>query len=231
MSSLMTYARVPFARLARSPRGWLPILGWSMLAFVAAVIAHTTSRVHGVDHVMKETFGFVALPLLTYGIVSAVLGGGGLRASLRGVVALGGAPERAALASIGVAMMSSALVSGVVAAAITVLARGGGDAPIATDLPMSFGVAFVGGAAYAAFYCAGSAIGRGAFRGVFLALDWIFGSGAGFGALFTPRGHVTSLLGGSMCFELSRQASSVALVVLLLAYGALAVVLARRPRV
>ena len=67
-------------------------------------------------------------------------------------------------------------------------------------------------------------------RGVFLALDWIIGAPGGFGAVFTPRGHVMSLLGGQPCFELSRRASSVILVLLMLAYLGLAVRLARRPR-
>jgi len=64
-------------------------------------------------------------------------------------------------------------------------------------------------------------------RGVFLALDFVLGAAAGFGSLFTPRAHVTSLLGGQACFELSRRASSVVLVVLALAYLGLAVRLAR----
>ena len=65
-------------------------------------------------------------------------------------------------------------------------------------------------------------------RGVFLAIDWIVGAGSGFGALFTPRGHVESLLGGTLCAEISQRASSIALVVIALAYAVAAVALTRR---
>jgi hypothetical protein len=174
--------------------------------------------------------GFIVIPLVTYGIVSATLGGAGLRASIRGVVALGGAPVQAALGSVLVAMAASALVCGLVAAAVCAIAHGQGDPPLSADLPASFGVAVLSGAAYSAYFGAGSAIGKGAMRGGFLVLDWLIGSGSGFGALFTPRGHVTSLLGGVPCFDLSRRASSVALVVLALAYVALTLRLARRVR-
>ncbi|MBX3202568.1 MAG: hypothetical protein KF894_30860 [Labilithrix sp.] len=219
--------RVPLARLVRAPRGWLPIAGWTLLAIVAALSARTSS---GADHVLRGTFGFVVLPLLTYGIVSATLGGAGLRPALRGLVAIGASPPRAALGSIGVAMTVSAVTCGLLAAAVCLVAHTSSDPPLAWDLPASFGVASLGGATYAAYFCAGSAVGRGAMRGALLALDYVVGAGAGFGSLFTPRGHVMSLLGGPAAFELPRRMSSVLLVLLAVIYVGLAVRLARRVR-
>ncbi len=224
----LALARLSLARL-RTRRGWLSLVGWSLLAIAAAFSARSAGLANGADHVLRGTFSVVVLPLLTYGIVSAALGGKGLRPAIRGLVAIGAAPERAALASSLVAMAVSALAGGVVAAVICLAAHGSADAPLLADLPVSFGIACLGGAAYAAYFCAGSSIGRGAMRGVFLALDFLAGSSSGIGALLTPRAHVASLLGGPAAFELSRRASSVLLVVLTLACLAFAVRVARRP--
>jgi hypothetical protein len=221
--------RLPLARL-RTRRGWLPIAGWTLLAIVAAFSTRTSGLSNGADHVLRGTFALLILPLLTYGVVSATLGGAGLRPSLRGVVALGAPPERAAATSVAVAMAASALLSAIVASVVCVVAHGSSDPPLLADLPASFGVAFVGGAAYAAFFCAGSAIGRGAMRGVFLALDYMLGLPGGFGSIFTPRAHVMSLLGGSASFELGRRTSSLLLIVLTIVYFAVAVRLSRRVR-
>jgi hypothetical protein len=227
---MLALARVPLARLTRTRRGWLPIVGWAALAIVAAASSGSSGHPSGADHVMRGMFGFAVIPLLTYGIVSASLGGTGLRPAVRGLVALGAPPSRAALVSVLLTMLASSVVCAVLAALVSGIAHGPSDAPLASDLPATFGVAFIAGAAYAAYFCAGSAIGRGAMRGVFLVFDWLLGVPAGFGALFTPRGHVTSLLGGPMCFDLSRRASSVILFVLLLGYLAIAVRLGRRVR-
>lgn len=228
--TMRALVRLPLARLLRTPRGWLPIVGWSLIAIGSALSARMTGLTSGADHVLRGTFGAAIVPLLTYGIVSVTLGGVGLRPAMRGLVALGASPPRASIASIAVAMAASAVASGVLAVLVCVVAHGASDPPLAWDVPASFGVAFVGAAAYAAYFCAGSAIGRGAMRGGFLALDYLIGAPGGFGALFTPRGHLMSLLGGPAAFELSRRASSVALAVLTLAYLALAVRLARRQR-
>lgn len=225
----LALARLPLARL-RSRRGWVPVVGWSLLAIAAALSTRAAGLTSGADHVLRGTFALLILPLLTYGLVSATLGGGGLRPSMRGLIALGASPARAAMASIVVAMAASALLCGAVAAIVCVLAHGASDPPLVWDLPASFGVAFVAGATYAAYFCAGSAIGRGAMRGAFLAVDYIVGVSAGFGSIFTPRAHVMSLLGGPASFELGRRTSSVIVVVLMLAYFALAVRLARRGR-
>ena len=221
--------RLPLARL-RKPRSLLPSFGWSALAVAAALSSRSSGLPTGADHVLRGTFAFAVLPLLTYGIVSATFGGRGLRESTQGLVAIGGSPRASVLSSIVVAMAASAFAGGLVAALVCVLAHGNGDPPLLWDLPASFGVAFVGGVAYAAYFALGSSIGRGALRGVFLALDFLLGSAGGFGALLTPRAHVVSLLGGPASFDLSRRASSIVLVALTLAYLGLAVVLGRRVR-
>lgn len=227
---IRTLVRVPFARVTRMRRGWVPVIGWSTLAIALAIFSHTGGQTSGASHVLRGPFGYVILPLLSYGIVGAALGGVGLRAAGRGLVALGAEPERAALASVIVAMVSSAVASAALGVVVCVLAHGRGDPSLLWDVPATFGVALFGGAAYGAFFCAGSAIGRGAMRATFLALDWFVGAPAGFGAIFVPRGHVTSLLGGPACFDLSRRTSSVMLVVLLVLYLAMAVRLGRRVR-
>src|SRR5262249_56247737 len=124
---------------------------------------------------------------------------------------------RAGLVSVLFAMMASAVACSLLAVAVCLVAHGPWDPPLARDLPASFGVSFVGGAAYAAFFSTGSALGRGAMRGVFLIIDWIVGAEAGFGALFTPRGHAMSLLGGSVCFSFFRGGRSVVLCALFVA--------------
>lgn len=227
---ILALVRPPLARIARTRRSWLPVVGFAALALATALASRTSGDTSSADHVLRGTFGGVVLPLLAYGIVSSALGGSGLRAAIRGLVALGGDPAKAALATAGVAVLSSALASGALGGLVCALAHGPTDLPLARDVTTSFGVAFLGGAAYAAFFCAGSAIGRGAMRGVFVVVDWVLGASGGLGALFVPRGHVTSLLGGAECFELSRRASSVVLVVLALVYAALAVLLGRRAR-
>jgi hypothetical protein len=220
-------ARIPALRLVRTSRAWVPIVGWTLLAIVVALSARARGATTGADHVMRGTFAFVVLPLVAYAVVTATLGGG-LKTGIRGVVALGAAPRSAALASVLVAIASAAAFCGVLGAFVCALAHGSGDPPLGIDMAASFGVGVLGGATYGAFFSAGAAIGKGSVRGLFLAIDWIVGSGAGAGALVFPRGHVTSLLGGPLCADLSHRASSVVLVVLLVAYASLAVALVRR---
>jgi hypothetical protein len=224
----LVLARIPALRLVRSPRAWLPIVAWAAFAVVIAVSARARGSTTGADHVMRGAFSFLVLPLIAYGVVGATLGTTGLRRGIRGVVALGAPPRSAALASVLVAIGASALLAGVLGAVVCALAHGSGDPPLASDLVTSLWISALGGGTYGAYFSAGSAIGKGAMRGVFLALDWIIGGGAGIGALVTPRGHVTSLLGGPLCADLSQRTSSMLLVVLLVAYAGVAVALVRR---
>jgi hypothetical protein len=224
---ILALARASAARL-RAPRASISVVPWVLLAIGAAASARSSGLSTGADHVLRGTFAVAVLPLLAYALVSAVLGARGLRDATHGLVAIGGSPAGAALASVLVAMTASASTSGALAAIVCAIAHGSGDAPIASDLPASFGVAFAAGAAYAAYFSAGSAIGRGAARSVLLVVDFVVGGSGGFGAAFTPRAHVVALLGGATSFDLSRRGSSVLLVVLTVTYVAAAVRLGQR---
>jgi len=219
---------VSIARIVRTRRGRIPLLVWTALVIVACLHSRSLGRIDGASHILSGAFGYVALPLLTYGIVSAAFGGGGLRGSLRGVIALGADPRRAALASVATAMAVSSVVCGVLGVLVCIVAHGPADPSLLKDIPATFGICVVAAAAYAAYFSAGSAIGKGAMRAVFLVLDWMLGAPHGFGAIFTPRGHVMSLLGGPHVFELSHRTSSVLLFFVLVGYLALAVRLGRR---
>jgi len=225
----VTLASVPLTRLFRVARGWAPLAGWTILSILLAVTAR--GQVGGADRLLRGIFGAAVVPLVSYGVVSAAVGGGGLRRAIRGAVALGASPARAALAVVGSAMLVSSVLCATLAAAVCALAHGPGDPPLGPDVLASFGVALTGAAAYAAFFCAGSAVlESGALRSVLLVVDWVVGAGGGLGAVVLPRGHLASLLGGAPCFELSRRASSVALLAIAAAYGGLALALARRRR-
>jgi hypothetical protein len=129
-----------------------------------------------------------------------------------------------------VAMAVSGASCAVLAAVVCIVAHRAGDPPIVSDLFGSAGSALLGGVAYAAFFCTGSAFRTGALRGLLLVVDWLLGSANGFGALLSPRGHLLSLLGGARCYDLSRRTSSVFLVLLSVVFFAVAVRLARRAR-
>lgn len=221
-------ARVAALRLLRTPRAWLPIVVWALLAIVVAVAARSSGSTTGASHTLRGTFSFLVLPLVSFAVVGATLGRTGLRQGIRGVVALGAAPRSAALASILVAVITSALLGAVLAVMVNVVAHGAHDPPLGSDVFATSWIGALGGGAYAAYFSAGSAIGKGTMRGLFLAFDWIVGGGAGVGALITPRGHVTSLLGGAACAELTQRASSVALLLILASYTLLALLLVRR---
>ncbi len=220
-------ARVPLARLVRTPRSIAIVAVWSVVAIVAAIVSRKSTT--GADHVMRGSFGYVVVPLVSFAIVGAALGGQGLKRAVRGVVALGAAPRRAAAAAVGVAIVVSAVACALLAILVCAIAHGQSDPPLASDLFASMWVSALGGAAYAAFFACGSAIGKGTMRGGFLAVDWIIGAGSGVGSLVVPRGHVTALMGGSLAAELPARASSVALIALIVLYSGLAVALTRRP--
>lgn len=220
---MIAEARVPIARLRRTRRAVLPVLGWSLLAFGAALTTRS-----GADHVLRGSYGFIVLPLVAYGVVAGALGGMGLKASVRPLVLLGAKPPRAAAAAVAVSCIFSALICAVLGAAVCVLAHRTGDPPLVADATATAGISALGGAAYAAYFCAGSAIGKGTMRGFFLMMDWLLGAGSGFGSLLVPRAHVQSLLGGARAFELPSKTSSLLLVALVLAYATLAIRLGKR---
>lgn len=221
-------ARVPIARVLRTPKAWGTILVWGVLGLVVATTTRARGLPTGADHVMRGTFAVFVLPLLAYAVVGATQGGNGLRRSIRGVVTFGVSPRRAALVTSLVAIALASALAAVVGALLCVVAHGVADPPLAGDLFASAWVSGLGGAAYAALFLAGSAVGSGAARGVFLALDWILGDGGGIVGMLLPRAHVSSLLGGSLASDLSPRVSSVLLVALVALYLTVAVSLSKR---
>ena len=228
---MIALARLPFARLARTPRAWVPIAGWVALAFVAAGVAHRLGSADAASHVLVGPFGAIALPLFVYAIVSATLGGEGLTRASRSLVAFGASPARAALAQVAVAVVASAVLGALVASAVAALAHGSADPPVAGDAGTSAWIAALGAAAYAALFCFGSTFGaRGAGRTVALVLDWALGAGGSAVALVTPRGHVRNLMGGAAPLELGQRASSAWLASLTVVFILLALARSRRAR-
>ncbi len=221
----LALVRASALRLARMPKAWLPLVAWMAFAIVAALLMRSDGTGRGADRLMRGAFSFFVLPLVSYGLVGAVAGAG-LRRASRGVVALGAEPRRAALASVVVAVALSAAASGVLAALASAVAHGEHDPPLVRDLLSSLWIGALGGGAYASFFSAGAAIGKGTARGFLLAFDWIAGSGAL--ALVTPRGHVQSLLGGPLCAGISQRASSITLLAMVAAFAGLAILLTRR---
>ena len=222
-------ARPPLARLLRRPRAWLGTAAWCALAFAFALAARERGAAHGADHVLLETYGALALPLLSFVIVGAVVASQSLRASTAPVVAFGAQPARAAAASIAVAVAGCAVVGAAVAAIVALVAHGIADPPRLHDAAVSAYVGALGGAAYAAWLSLGASFGRrGGGRVALLVLDWILGEGGGMAALFSPRGHVRNLLGGGAPMDLSQRGSVAALVLLAIASALVAI---RRSRI
>ncbi len=223
-------ARQPFARIVRSRRAWMLVAAWSALAIVSALVVRARGQTSGADHVLRGGFSRFMFPLLTFAVVGAVIGAAGMRKSIRGIVGLGARPRSAALATALVAAGACAVVGAILFAIVCVVAHGPADPPLGSDLFASTWIGALGGAAYGAYFSAGACIGRaGSGRGVLLAADFLIGGSAGAGAVFTPRGHVLSLLGGPLCAELSQRASSAMLVVLVIVSLGIVAALARRP--
>ncbi len=221
-------ARLAGLRVLRTRRTWLPMAAWTGLALGGALLLRTREAFRGADQILRGPYALVIVPLVAYTVAAAAVGGTGLRSAIRPVVALGATTQRAALATTLVAMAAGATLCGLLGFAVSMLAHGAGDAPLARDLFASTWIGALGGAAYAAFFVAGSAIGRGGARALFLIGDFFLGATAGAASIVTPRGHVQSLLGGPLAADLSQRASSGLLVVLAVGYAALAVSLSRR---
>ncbi len=220
---------LPVARLRRTPRAWLPVALWSLLAVGATTLLHHAPIPSNASEALQSPFGAFALPLLAYAVVGATLGGEGLSRSTRALVAFGATPFRVALGSIAVAMVVAGALSSIVGLLVAVLGHGEGDPPLLRDALATAWVAFLGGAAYGGAFAFGSSFGkRGGGRAVVLALDWVLGSGSETAALITPRAHLRSLLGGDAVASLSGHASALCLVSFAAVFAWLAARRARR---
>jgi len=230
MARIPAASRLAVARLLRTRRARLAIVGWAIFATATAILERATGATSGADHLMTGLFGRVVLPLQTFAIVSAVVGGSGLKPGVAGLVALGAKRERAVLGTTAVALLASALLASALALAVVALAHGATDPPLLSDLVATAWIAALGGAAYGAYFSAAAALGRtGAARAVFLVFDFLVAGLAGVLAVLTPRGHLLSLFGGPPCAELSQRASSGALVLLAVGYVVVTLAFARRP--
>lgn len=218
--------RAGFVQLARTPRAWTSAALWTAFAVVAAFVAKSGGVTSGASHVMRGSFADFVVPFVAFSVVGGAVGEGGLARSVRGFELLGARPRDAGLARALVAVGASSLVCAVLAAVVCLLAHGATDPPLVRDLPASFGVGALGGAAYGALFSLGSSIGKGGLRGFLLAFDWLTVDTPL--ETFVPRGHVVSLLGGPTCAELSPRASSVVLVLLVAAYLVLTVLVMSR---
>lgn len=228
--ALMTVAlgRLPATRLLRSTRLRLVLGAWGLVALAAAVFARYDGWGHGADRVLSSFYGALALPFIACAVARAAFGGRSMNSSTAPLVALGVAPWRAALASVCVAALATALLGAVLAALVALIAHGAADPPRGRDAIASAYVGGLGGAAYAAWFALGTTLGRrGGGRLVFLGADWLLGGAGTTTALATPRGHLRNLLGGDSPMNFSERTSSA----MLLALMALCTILAcRNPR-
>jgi len=223
-------ARVPVARLSRTPRSWLPVAAWTLLGVAMAVLARSESAPNGADHVLVGAFGALVVPLLAYAVVGGAIGGGSLRASVAPAVAFGAPPARTAAVTVGFAVLVAAGLCACLGAVLAATAHGVDDPPLSRDALVSAYAGALGGAAYAGLFAMGASFGRrGGGRTVLLVADWILGSNSTALALLTPRGHLRNVLGGAPPWGLGERGSAIALFALALLFTLAAVRRTRRP--
>ncbi len=207
---MLALAKVPLTRITRSPRGWLPIFGWSALAIVSAFVV---GRHAGADRALLGVFAPFVLPLVAYGLVAAAFGGERVGDSGAPLRAFGAPGSQVALAGALIALVTSALAGALLAVVLVAIGHGPLDPPLGGDALTSAWIGALGGAAYASAFSAGACFGpRGSGRSVMLFLNWLFGSGRGMAALLLPYAHVRSLLGGDPAAAVGQHGSVVALV-------------------
>lgn len=218
-------AALPFARIVRVPRVLLTVLAWSAFAILVAVVERKHAGSHGADLVLPEIFGSIVIPFLVFALVGAVLTTTNVRVSLRPLTALGANGSHAALVTILVVALVSAILCAGLGAALVPLA--GSPVPIRADVVASAWVSALGGASYACFFSLGATFGRkGIGRLVFLVVDWLVGSTDGV-ELVTPHAHLRNLLGGAPIPHVSQTISVVVLASIALVCAAIT---ARRAR-
>ena len=215
--------RTVLLRLLRAPRSWLAIGFWIAVAVAPAVVEHLHAVGHGADHALLGFYASIALPFLAYSVLSAVLGRDGLGRAGLPLVNFGAPPGEVALWTVAVAVAVSAILGGGLGAAVDAIGHGPLDPRLIEDAVRALGAGAIGGAAYAAMFAMGASLGaRGFGRSIFLVLDWVFGNGVDASALFTPRAHVRSLLGGAAPLEVTGRVSYAALALMIVIFTLLA---------
>jgi hypothetical protein len=162
------------------------------------------------------TFGLI-LPLLAFTLSARVFPEGVLRTLAP--LAQQGANRRAALlGSCAHIVLGTAALSALSAISSVVLGASAKAAGL-TDALTCVWIGILGAFGYTAWFLLGSSIGRrGQGRWLFLALDWLFGSGISSLAAAWPRGHLRNLVGGLPVANLEQPAALLVLGLLALVY-------------
>jgi hypothetical protein len=219
----LTLTVLPLLRAVRSRRAWLLLAGGAALSLGSAWVQHRHAAPHGADHVLLHLYGSVAVPLIAFGIVGAVLDGGSLARSGLAMRRLGASPARVAGSTVLVGIVLSAITCGALGAGVAAWAHGAGDPPALRDALETAGLGAAGGAAYAAYLAFGGAMGAGAWgRTALIVVDWMVGDGVDVASALTPRAHLRNLLGGAGPADLAPVESLASLLCLTLLYAAAA---------
>ena len=227
----MSLLLLSLRRIVRSPWSWLALAVATALALGSAWVQHRHHAPHGADHTLLNLYATVAVPLLTFGLVSAALEGGGLARSGRAVVWLGVSPVAAARTTLLVSCLVCGLLCGALGAGVVAWAHGASDPPLARDALHTLGFGALGGASYAAYFGLGSAVGASGWgRWLLLAVDVVVGQENDLAAALTPKAHLRNLLGGSSPFDLLPGESLVVLGVLAVTWVVFATMVAGRSR-
>ncbi|RYZ06933.1 MAG: hypothetical protein EOO73_14190 [Myxococcales bacterium] len=194
-----------------------------------ALLERAQGRVGAADRALSGGAFGIALPLLSYFLVSRVCAGGNLREAVMPLARHG--LDRRQLA-LGLAV-PPALVAAAFAALGSVLvvcvARGFADPELAKDALTSLWIGLIAGPAYVAAFLGASALGRaGRGRSWLLLADFVLGAGTSFVAFPWPKAHVRNLLGGSATLDLSQLVALIALLGMSFAFLGLGVL--RSPR-
>lgn len=208
-------------------RGVFVVAGTVGVALVVALVQRALGPMGAVDRSLGALSTWIA-PIGVAALVTAVLG---LRTprDLAWPVARWGAPRVTVSLGVLVVLGGAAAIMSAAAGAVMVVAAhssAGVDAPIGSDAVTTAGVSALVGWVYAAALSFGGTFGRrGGGRAIVLGLDFVVG-GLGVVGFLLPRGHGASLL-GLTTMPISQRGSSVALVVLGVAWTALAALRSR----
>jgi hypothetical protein len=214
-----TLARVPIARITRSPAALLSLAGWTALAVAVAFADRAHSSGHGANGALVNVFGGMALPFLALGVTAAVTNGERLGRSGRSLVALGAPPVRVAAATVLTALVATAVTSALLGGVVLLVA--GMERPLGDDLLTTAWVSALGGAAYAGVFSLGATFFWG--RGLLFGADLLFGIFGALSSAFVPRAHLRSLLGGLPAHDLPQHLSVAALAAITLVCASLAI--------
>lgn len=219
--------RVPLVKFVRNEGAGASRFALAVWVLTALVLASVSRASVGAQGVLS--FGALMLPMLTFTIVGRVVGTRGLVVRATEFARMGASRSSTAAAHVAVAVGLSALFAAVLGVLFVIVAHREGDPALTHDLPATFAASFVCGATYAAYFAWGSTFRDGMGRSLFLGLDFVLGGASGL-SLLLPRAHLRSLLGGENAGALRPGASMLAVVVLAVVFGSLAVLRAKRAR-